>query len=212
MPRELKNAAEIKTYFQSAAAKIIGEIAGDPIHAFENVKEFQVMTKYGRMTASTHDSFIACRFDSRNLARPILNGMSSKWNHHAFGLGTAGKGRNYADAILHEFASEFARIEPRKWETHDVIISEDEMKKGNIDKLRDREAMGERLVIEGFDHKEASEEMVAEITDNDGNRPDWLVNLVQNKLSTSSPLEVYISYNAWRKTNPKPEEPSTLSM
>ena len=212
MTRELKNAAEIRTYFQNQAAKIIGEAAGKPIHEYDNVKEFQVMTKYGRMTASTHDSFIACRFDSRNLAKPILNGLSAKWNHHAFGIGTTGKGREYADAILHEFASDFARIEPRQWETHDVAISEDEVKKASIDRLRDREAMGERLIIEGFDANEAADEMVAEITDSEGNRPDWMVNLVQNKLSSSSPLEVYISYHEWRKANPKAEETATFGM
>lgn len=212
MARELKNAAEIRTYFQTEAAKIIGEVAGEPIHEFDNVREYQVMTKYGRMTASTYDNFIACRFDSRNLAKPLLNGLSAKWNHHAFGLGTIGKGKAYADAILHEFTAAFARIEPRKWETHDVTISEDEVKKGNIDKLRDREAMGERLIIEGFDHKEAAEEMAAEVTDNDGNRPDWLVNMVQERLSTSSPMEVYLSYSEWREANPKAEEAPTFRM
>ena len=205
MARELKNAAEIRTYFQTEAAKIIGEVAGEPIHEFDNVREYQVMTKYGRMTASTYDSFIACQFDSRNLASSILSGMSSKWNHHAFHIGTVGHGFDYVDRVLCLFKKDFLRIQPRKWETHDVAISEDEVKKGNIDKLRDREAMGERLVIEGFDHKEAADEMVAEVTDNEGNRPDWLVNLVQNRLSTSSPLEVYLTYSEWREENPKTE-------
>jgi len=212
MPRELKNAAEIKKYFQTEAAKIIGEIAGKPIHEFENVREYQVMTKYGRMKASTHDSFIACRFDSRNLAQSLLNGLSSKWNHHAFGLGTVGKGKEYADAILHEFASEFARIEPRKWETHDVVITEDDIKKAGIEKLRDREAMGERLIIEGFNAEVAAGEMIAEVTDNDGERPEWLIYSLENKFASSSPLEIYVSYHQWRKINPKPEDTPAIRM
>lgn len=212
MPRELKNAKEIKAYFQTEAAKIIGEVAGEPFRTFENTREFEVMTKYGRMQASTHDTFIACRFDRRNLASSILSGMSSKWNHHAFHIGTVGHGFDYVNRVLEQFKKEFSRIEPRKWETHDVQITEDYLKETGIEKLRDREALGERFVIEGFNQVEAAAEMVAEVTDTHGERPDWLINSVRDKLASESPLEVYDSYRKWREINPKADETPAMRM
>jgi hypothetical protein len=54
--------------------------------------------------------------------------------------------------------------------------------------------------------------MIAEVTDNDGERPEWLIYSLENKFASSSPLEIYVSYHQWRKINPKPEDTPAIRM
>lgn len=72
--------------------------------------DFDVATIYGTLSVTPYGSWVACRFESAELARPILgHSYSGKWNHHHFDV-SGTKVRPTGQELFEHFKAQLSRI------------------------------------------------------------------------------------------------------
>jgi hypothetical protein len=163
---------------------------------------YEVMTDAGRLIVRVYDEETMNQFDRPKIAKKIArdcNPHSGKWNFHTFLDQKRLPTLEWMNAEIDYFEAAFKQLNPRAMVYTDTLISQDDFKKAGLEALKDREAFGERISIDGFDQEAFAHEYASQVTDGAGDRPEWLVDSTLRHTQNRPAIEAFDISLRWRE-------------
>lgn len=157
--------------------------------------EYAMMTDGGAATVTAYEDWTAVRFARPHLGRSVAPcGRNGKWDINA----PSGSDMAAVRLSLQELALRLEGAGARSPARVETRVDAAFVDSADVETLRDREALGERFVIVGFDKEEAAREIASQATDGEGRNPAWLRAANERHVLAQGDFEAYVSLREWR--------------